>query len=258
MGGHESFGDRVKRLVVRRVAYLLQENPDAIAKLKELGVVDESWLGDPEADPLAPLFRLRAAANRISEQPSLLQGTNIKTIELLGAQSEVAADASSGSEGAALTVVFTDLEGFTSYTEDAGDAVASRLLRTHYDVVDEIVLGRGGEVVKRLGDGHMATFTTARAAVLATLELVSAAPDDLRLRAGGHLGSVVRLGGDVVGHTVNLASRVAGSATGGHVRVTLPVRDEAGAVPGIRYGDPIEERFRGIDEDVAVCDVARS
>jgi class 3 adenylate cyclase len=258
VGRRESFGDRIKRLVARRVADALQENPEAIAKLKELGVLDEGWLGDPEADPMAPLARLRAAANRISEQPSLLQGTNIKAIELLGTQSEVAADASTGPESPALTVVFTDLEGFTSYTEDAGDATASRLLRSHYAVVDEIVMGRGGEVVKRLGDGHMATFTTARAAILASLELVSAAPDDLRLRAGGHLGSVVRLGGDVVGHTVNLASRVAGSATGGHVRVTLPVRNGAGSVPGIQYGDPVEERFKGIDDGIAVCDVARA
>ena len=184
-------------MVAKRVADALAGNPEAITKLKELGVVDDAWLDDPEADPLALLQRLRAAAGRISENPSLLQGTNLKAIELLGAQSEVAADASTGSDGGALTIVFTDLEGFTSFNEEAGDAVTSRLLRSHYDIVDEIVAGRGGEVVKRLGDGHMVTFSTARSGVLASMELVAAAPDDLRLRAGGHVGSVVRLGDDV-------------------------------------------------------------
>ena len=140
-------------MVAKRIVDALAEKPEAMAKLKELGVVDDAWLDDPEADPMAPLLKLRAAANRISENPSLLQGTNVRAIELLGAQSEVAADASTGSDGGALTVVFTDLEGFTSFNEDEGDAVTSRLLRSHYDIVDEIVAGRGGEVVKRLGDG---------------------------------------------------------------------------------------------------------
>jgi hypothetical protein len=51
---------------------------------------------------------------------------------------------------------------------------------------------------------------------------------------------------------------VAGSATGGRVRVTLPMRDEAGTVSGVRFGNPFEERFKGIDDGVAVCDVLRT
>ena len=43
-----------------------------------------------------------------------------------------------------LTVVFSDLEGFTSFTSDRGDLEASALLTDHYDVVEAIARSRGG------------------------------------------------------------------------------------------------------------------
>ena len=254
----ESFGDRLKRLVALRVAGALSDNPDAVAKLAELGVLDEAWLADPSSDPLAPLLRLRELSRAVAKEPSMLEGLDLRPIQVLGAQAEVSgAQSALGSAGdTRLTIVFTDLEGFTSYTSESGDVVAGRVLRSHYSTVDEIVEGRGGSVVKRLGDGHMVTFATPRSAVMASLELVRAAPGNLRLRAGGHLGSVVRLGDDVVGHAVNLASRVADSASAGHVRVTVAVREGAGDVRGVRFGPPVDENFKGIDGSVAVCEVS--
>ena len=43
--------------------------------------------------------------------------------------------------GADLTVVFTDLEGFTAFTHHEGDEAASRLLGGHYAAVDDLVAG---------------------------------------------------------------------------------------------------------------------
>ncbi len=93
----------------------------------------------------------------------------------------VAADGALGEEvevGAPmeLTVAFTDLEEFTSYTEAEGDDAASRLLIGHHRESVTIVRARGGRVLKRLGDGLMLTFPEPEAAVLACLELGEAAP----------------------------------------------------------------------------------
>ena len=41
-----------------------------------------------------------------------------------------------------LTVVFSDLEGFTSFTSERGDIEASALLTDHYDVVEAITRSR--------------------------------------------------------------------------------------------------------------------
>ena len=111
-----------------------------------------------------------------------------------------------------LTVAFTDLADFTTFTEAEGDDAASRLLIGHHRESATIVRSRGGRVLKRLGDGLMLTFPEPEAAVLACLELREAAP--LQLRAGIHGGQVLVTGEDVVGHVVNLAARSPGRPYG--------------------------------------------
>ena len=107
-----------------------------------------------------------------------------------------------------MTIVFTDLEGFTRFTADHGDDAAIALLDDHHKLVGPIVRSRGGRIVKRLGDGLMLLFPAGEAAVLAALELQETAPDPLRLRAGVHLGEAVVTRDDVMGHVVNVAARV--------------------------------------------------
>src|SRR3954469_17300286 len=60
-----------------------------------------------------------------------------------------------------VTILFTDLVGFSSWALDAGDEAAVRLLRAVGDVVEEAVYANGGRIVKRLGDGVMASFSGA-------------------------------------------------------------------------------------------------
>jgi adenylate cyclase len=149
-----------------------------------------------------------------------------------------------------LTVAFTDLEDFTTYTEVEGDDAASRLLIGHHRESEPIVGRRGGRVLKRLGDGLMLTFPEPEAAVLACLELSEAAP--LRLRAGIHGGKVLVTGDDVIGHVVNLAARVTVSAEGGELVVTDHVRTAVGDRRGVAFDGPYTRRFKGIEEQVPV------
>ena len=149
-----------------------------------------------------------------------------------------------------LTVVFTDLEGFTSYTETAGDAAARRLLIGHQRESGPIVRSRGGRVVKGLGDGLMLTFPAPEAAVLACLELGESAP--LPLRAGIHHGKALVTGDDVYGRVVNLAARVTQSARGGELVVTERVRIAARDLRGVAFDGPHSRTFKGIGADVPV------
>ena len=142
-----------------------------------------------------------------------------------------------------LTVAFTDLEDFTTYTEAEGDEAARRLLIGHHRESESIVRRRGGRVLKRLGDGLMLTFPAPEAAVLACLELRETAP--MRLRAGIHGGSVLVTGDDdVIGHVVNLAARVTESAQGGELVVTGadPRLDLEPAHRPFIHDDPVRDR----------------
>jgi adenylate cyclase len=154
-----------------------------------------------------------------------------------------------------VAVVFTDLEGFTKYTADFGDAAAVELLDEHHRTVSPIVRSRGGRVVKRLGDGLMLSFPEPEAAVMAALELVATAPGPLRLRAGAHVGEVRATREDLLGHVVNVAARVAEEAKGGEVLVTADICDAVNELPGAVFGRRRRLSLKGVPARVAACRV---
>ena len=61
-------------------------------------------------------------------------------------------------ETAFRTILFTDIEGSTSLTQQLGDARAMSMLRTHDEIVRDALERHGGSEVKHTGDGLMAAF----------------------------------------------------------------------------------------------------
>ena len=66
-----------------------------------------------------------------------------------------------------VAILFTDLVGFSDWTLDAGDEAALEVLRQVGDAEQKAISSNKGAVVKRLGDGAMAVFSDAEAAVRA-------------------------------------------------------------------------------------------
>jgi class 3 adenylate cyclase len=138
----------------------------------------------------------------------------------------------SGGDGR-LTIVFSDLEGYTTLTDRLGDIRSQDVLRTHNDLVRTALATHGGREVKSAGDGFMLVFGDPVAAVRFALEARDAVgahdfgPDagSLRLRIGLHAGRVIEEADDFYGRTVILASRIAATAGGGEILVTDTVRD---------------------------------
>ena len=151
----------------------------------------------------------------------------------------------------AVTLVFTDLEGFTRYTATHGDDAAHAMLAEHDRLASEVVSRWGGRVVKHLGDGLMLAFADREPAIRAALELAASAPPPLRLRAGVHTGDAIVSRGDVIGHAVNVAARVTGLAAGGQVLVTAETLDGID-LRDIRAFRPRRRALKGIGERVAV------
>jgi adenylate cyclase len=125
-----------------------------------------------------------------------------------------------------LALLFTDLVGFSSWALNAGDAAALELLREVGTVVEAAILSHEGRIVKRLGDGLMATFLDTKQAVEAALvaqeglEAVEVNGYRPRMRAGVHWGRPRHLGGDYLGVDVNIAARVGDAAKAGEVLVS--------------------------------------
>jgi len=157
--------------------------------------------------------------------------------------------------GEDVKVVFTDLEGFTAFTDTHGDAVAVGLIEEHRRLARPVVRQWSGKILKTLGDGLLCTFPDAESGVHAALELLETAPAPLRLRAGVHVGEAMVSAGDVMGHVVNVAARVTETAGGGEVVVSAEVAAQVGDVPTLRFGKVKSRRLKGVSERVGICTV---
>jgi class 3 adenylate cyclase len=142
-----------------------------------------------------------------------------------------------------MSVLFADLQGFTSYSESHSPDDVTAMLNTYFESVVPVTVRRHGGVVDRLiGDAVLVTFNRngdqpdhARRAAAAGLDLQKAAadvsaahPDWPRFRVGINSGevSVAVLGAaggrthTVIGDTVNTASRLEGRAPVGGVAIS--------------------------------------
>ena len=162
-----------------------------------------------------------------------------------------------------VSVLFSDLAGFTSFAERAEPAEVARVLETYYAAAAPLITRwYGGDVEKFIGDGMMATFNSrgdtadhavrAAGAALAlqrdVTRIADAHPGWPRLRVGVNTGEAVvrEMGGDgfvayvVVGDTVNTASRleseapVGGVLIGAATRRALPEGSIVEATPPLR------------------------
>ena len=66
-----------------------------------------------------------------------------------------------------ITLVFTDLVGFSEWALRAGDDAMLSLLRLVVQVIEPPMLEAGGQIVKRMADGIMAVFADPVTAVAA-------------------------------------------------------------------------------------------
>jgi class 3 adenylate cyclase len=131
-----------------------------------------------------------------------------------------------GASAVEATILFTELCDFSTWVLQAGDEKAVELLRSMAALVEPIIAGHRGKLVKRLADGHMAVFTTAAEAVEAALEIQAELAElnvegyRPQLRIGLHCGTPQQMGGDYLGTDVNIAARISEAARAGEVLVS--------------------------------------
>lgn len=125
-------------------------------------------------------------------------------------------------------ILFTDLVGFTEFTDVVGDPAALEVLNTQSDLVAGVLVGRvAARVVKELGDGLMLWFDSpcdGLDGAVALLAAVDAAREEgsfpLAVRMGLNYGEVIARGDDLIGQAVNIASRVSDLAGPGELLVS--------------------------------------
>lgn len=146
-----------------------------------------------------------------------------------------------GGESREVTILFTDLQGFTQMSEKMDPATVVDTLNRYFTALEDKVTAHGGVINKFIGDAILAVFgaplpgepaAMARGAIQSGMEILdleealnteinrglvpNVTPVNLRTRIGihsgpvlaGNIGSEKRLEYTVIGDTVNTASRL--------------------------------------------------
>jgi class 3 adenylate cyclase len=224
--------------------------------------------------PMPDISVARGLASRIPDaRLALLEGSSLAAYlgdmeavlqaidEFLGEGEEAAAGAEAPAAGAFRTILFTDVEGSTALTQRLGDAKAREVLRAHERIVREALKAHGGSEVKTMGDGFMASFSSATRALECAIAMQRAfaahsesAEESIRVRIGLNAGEPIAEEEDLFGTAVILAARIAAKAEGEEIVASDVVRQLV-AGKGFLFSDRGDVALRGFEDPVRLYDV---
>lgn len=195
----------------------------------------------------------------------------LKAIDEFEGTGEEAAPGAEPSGGTFRTILFTNVEGSTGSTRRLGDARAREGSREHERMVRDALRAHGGSEAKTMGDGLMASFSSATEALECAIALQRAFRDynealfcqaqeehteraEVRARVGLNAGEPTAVEDDPFETAAVLAARIAAKAEGGEILVSDVVRQVV-AGKGFLFSDRGDVALRGFEDPVRVYGV---
>jgi Adenylate cyclase, family 3 (some proteins contain HAMP domain) len=114
-------------------------------------------------------------------------------------------------------IVIADVVGYTRLMERDDSGSLARLGAIRDGVIDPTIVSHGGHIVQTPGDGWLAEFPSALAALRASIQIQremarrnagSSATERIDYRMGVNLGDIMVQGSEIAGDGVNVASRL--------------------------------------------------
>jgi class 3 adenylate cyclase/HAMP domain-containing protein len=184
-----------------------------------------------------------------------------------------------GGEKRQVTIMLTDLRGFTALSERLEPEQVVQILNTYFEVMVDVVLQYNGSISEITGDSLLVIFGApqqmpdrAQRAVACAIAMQNAMADvrkqnlaqglpELEMGIGlneaevivGNIGSKRRSKYGVVGSGVNMTSRIESYTVGGQILVSESVRKEAGEV--LRIDDQMEVHPKGAETPFTIYNV---
>jgi len=178
-----------------------------------------------------------------------------------------------------VTVLFSDLRGFTAFAEQIRPEEVVAILNDHFELLVGTILQHRGFVVDFLGDSVFAVFGAPEPAADHVEQAVACAIEIQRARAArnaanrargwpplemgvgidtgsavvGNMGSARRIKYGVVGHIVNTAARIETLTVGGQALVSDAVRRALG--DRLMADGPMEAESKGIGATMLIWEV---
>ena len=156
-------------------------------------------------------------------------------------------------------IVYTDIVGYTSLSQQ-DEGAALRLVQEQERLAQALLPIHHGRKVKSIGDGLLLEFPDALEAVEFSIDLQRHLYDrnartrtqTLQVRIGIHLGDVEGFGRDILGDSVNVASRIYPLAEPGGVCLSEPVCSQVRKKVAYQFERLGPETLKGVLETVDV------
>ncbi len=159
-------------------------------------------------------------------------------------------------------ILVMDQVGSTRYFVTHGEAEATRVTSEHGDAVRRNVEALGGSVEGSTGDGYIASFGLASAALDAAVEIQRAAqrlsrryPEPVEVRVGVAIGEVHHDGTDLRGWPFFHASRLCDAAPDGSILVSRTLLDVAAGRVDHPLGAVHHLQLKGLDQPSEAVEV---
>lgn len=126
-----------------------------------------------------------------------------------------------------VAIMFTDIQGYTALMQRS-EAKAIQVRNKHRRVFNDLTEKYRGQIINYYGDGTLSVFNSAVDAVRCGYELQIQFLESpaIPVRIGIHMGDIILSKEDVIGNSVNIASRVESLAIAGSVLFSEKVKEE--------------------------------
>jgi adenylate cyclase len=184
-----------------------------------------------------------------------------------------------GGEKRVVTVLMSDLRGYTRFAEQGDPAHVMNVLNEYLARMTDVVIRHGGTVNEFIGDAVFAVFGAplahadhAERAAACALSMQAAMADINRQHAAsglprfemgigvntgeavvGNIGSEQRAKYAVVGSAVNVAARVEGATVGGQVFITTATYEQIRDLAEV--AEPVAIQMKGLTEALLLYDL---
>ena len=159
------------------------------------------------------------------------------------------------------TFLYSDLVNSTQILQRLGDERAHAVFEAHHKLLREAIADSNGREIKWQGDGVMAAFGSAAAAVRCAIAMQRGVGkriegEALQIRVGVNVGEALGWAdGDYFGTPVVIAARLCSEAAAGQILCTSLVAALLSGRQAYRFRDLSSRTLKGFDEPVATCEV---
>ena len=158
-------------------------------------------------------------------------------------------------------ILSADVAGYSRLMGMDEAGTLSRLNALRRELIDPMIAGHSGRIVKLMGDGALVEFASAVEAVTCAVEIQrqlrerdagGSEPNSIRFRIGVHVGDIIIEGEDILGDGVNVAARIEGIAEPGGISISEDAWRQVQGKVDTNFVDIGEQSLKNIARPVRV------